>query len=61
MDRIMKIKIPDKDIDYVLSKPKGKHKRPIKPNMFFRILMRIVASFDFKKTNFKFDKIGMNG
>ena len=55
----MKIKIYDKDIDYVLAKPRAKHKRPIKPNMFFRTLMRIVASFDLKKTNFKFEKIGM--
>lgn len=55
----MKIKIHNKDLDYVLSLPKEKHKRPIKPNMFFRLLMRAVASFDLRKTHFKFDKVGM--
>lgn len=55
----MKIKIHDKDLDYVLAKPRAKHKRPIRPNMFFRILMRAVASFDLAKTHFKFEKVGM--
>ncbi len=36
-----------------------KHKRPVKPNIFFRWLMKTVSSFDLKKTNFKCDKVGM--
>ena len=56
----MNIKIYEKSIEEVLAIPKKKHKRPIRPNMFWRSLMRLVSSFDLKKTHFSFDKVGMD-
>ena len=55
----MKIKVIDKSYDDILKIKRDKHKRPIKPNMFFRTLMRVVSSPDLRKTNFKFERIGM--
>lgn len=55
----MKIKVIDKSYDEVLNMRREKHKRPQKPNMFFRTLMRLVSAPDLKKTNFKSEKIGM--
>lgn len=56
----MKIKVTDKSYDEVMSIKKQKHKRPRKPNMFFRTLMRVVSIPDLKKTNFKYERIGMD-
>ncbi|MBE6644953.1 MAG: 1-acyl-sn-glycerol-3-phosphate acyltransferase [Ruminococcaceae bacterium] len=55
----MKIKVIDKSYKEVVSKEHRKHKRPIKPNMFFRILMKLVSLPDMIKTKFKCEKIGM--
>ena len=55
----MKIKVIDKSYSDVMSQKHAKHKRPIKPNMFFRSLMRIVSAPDLHKTHFKCKKIGM--
>ena len=35
----MKIKVNEKSYDEVISKKEEKHKRPCKPNMFFRTIM----------------------
>ena len=56
---IMKIKVTDKSYDEVINIPHKKHKRPIRPNIFWRTLMRVVSSFDLKKTNFKYERVGM--
>ena len=55
----MKIKVIDKSYDEVLNIRREKHKRPKKPNMFFRTLMRVVAAPDLHKTHFKEEKVGM--
>lgn len=55
----MKIKIIDKSYSEVMAEKREKHKRPIKPNMFFRLLMRLVSVPDLHKTHFKCKKIGM--
>lgn len=55
----MKIKVIDKSYDEVLNIRREKHKRPKKPNMFFRTLMRVVAAPDLHKTHFKKEKVGM--
>ena len=49
----MKIKVIDKSYGEVMAKKREKHKRPIKPNMFFRILMKLVSLPDIIKTKFK--------
>ena len=55
----MKIKIIEKDYDKVMSLAREKHKRPKKPNMFFRTLMKVVSLPDMKKTGFKCERVGM--
>ena len=55
----MKIKVIEKDYNDVLAIRRTKRKKPKKPNMFFRMLMRFIASFDLKKTHFKYEKVGM--
>lgn len=55
----MKIKVINKSYDEVIAMKPQKHKRPKRPNMFFRALMKFVAQFDLRKTKFKYEKIGM--
>ena len=56
----MKIKVIDKSYGEVTSLKREKHKRPIKPNMFFRTLMKLVSLPNIIKTNFKCEKVGMD-
>ena len=57
----MKIKVIEKSYDEVmrLKSRRKRHRRPIKPNIFFRTLMKVVAAPDLKNANFKSEKIGM--
>ena len=58
----MKIKVKNRPYSQVIEDAKNskkKHKKPIKPNFFFRTLMRLVALPDMLATHFKYDKIGM--
>lgn len=56
----MKIKVTNKSYDEVMSLAPGKHKRPLKANMFFRTLLKLVSMLDLHKTHFKAEKIGMD-
>jgi len=56
----MKIKVTDASYESVAAKKRQKHKRPQKPNMFFRTLMRVVAAPDLRKTHFKAELVGMD-
>ena len=56
----MKIKVIDKSYGKVISSARPKHKRPIKPNMFFRTLMKLVALPDIIKTHLKCERVGMD-
>ena len=53
----MKLKTIPKSYDEVMAKPK--HRKPIRPNMFFRTLMRVVSIPDLAATDFTCEKIGM--
>lgn len=55
----MKIKVVEKSYEEVMALPKQKHKKPHRPNLFFRTLMRLVSIPDLKKTSFKFERVGM--
>ncbi len=55
----MKIKLIEKTYDEVMALPKAKHKKPHRPDIFFRTLMRLVSIPDLKKTAFSFEKVGM--
>lgn len=55
----MKIKVINKSYDEVMSIPRRKHKKPIKPNMLFRTLLKLVSAPELKKVNFSCKKIDM--
>lgn len=55
----MKIKIIEKSYDEVMAIPRTKHKKPHRPDIFFRTLMRLVSIPDLKKTHFSYEKRGM--
>ena len=55
----MKIKIIEKSYEEVMALPKAKHKKPHRPNLFFRTLMRLVSIPDLKQTSFSFERVGM--
>ncbi len=55
----MKIKAKKLDYEKVLKLPPKPHRRPKKPNILFRTLMRILSAPDLKATHFKAKKIGM--
>ncbi len=56
----MKTKVINKSYEEVMALPHNKHKKPIKPNIFFRTLMRIASIPDIIATRFKCNKIGMD-
>ena len=55
----MKLKTIPKSYDEVVAMPKPKHRKPIRPNMFFRTLLRAVSIPDLAATDFTCTKIGM--
>ena len=55
----MRIKVKKATLSEVLSLPKEKKFVPKKPSMFWRVLLKILSSFDLKKTNFRLEKSGM--
>ena len=55
----MRIKVKKSTHSEVLALPKEKKFIPKKPRLFWRILLKILSSFDLKKTNFRLEKSGM--
>lgn len=55
----MKTKVINSTYEHVLEIPRPKHKKPIKPNMLFRTLLKIVSLPDIIKTRFTYTKVGM--
>ncbi len=55
----MKIKSKNMDYEKVLALPAEPHKKPLKTNMFFRTLLKVVSAPDLLATHFKVNKIGM--
>lgn len=55
----MKIKLIKKGYKEALASRREGHHNPIKPNLFFRTLMKMVSLPDMKKTHFKVTRIGM--
>ena len=58
----MKIKVTERPYGQVIEEYKAnhRHKKPTKPNIFFRTLMRLVSLPDLIATHFKFKEIGMD-
>ena len=55
----MKLKTIPKSYDEVVAMPKPKHRKPIRPKMCFRTLLRVVSAPDLAATDFTCEKIGM--
>jgi len=55
----MKIKIKQKSYDEVLALPPAAHKKPRRQSLFWRTLLRAVATPDLAATHFRCEKIGM--
>ncbi len=55
----MKIKVRVKKYEEVLAMPAVPHKKPLRPNILFRILLRILSVTDLWATKFTCRKIGM--
>lgn len=56
----MKIKLIKKSYDEVIATPPQKRKKPIKPNILWRTLMKIAGLPDLIAVRFKCEKIGMD-
>lgn len=60
--KTMKIKVKRKSYSAVMrdyKENKKPHRKPIRPNMFFRILMRLISIPDLLATHFKCERVGM--
>ena len=55
----MKIKVTDKSYEEVMALPQEVHRKPLKPSIFFRTLLKLLSSADLKATNFHCRSIGM--
>ena len=52
----MKIKVRRTTFENVMAKPRPKHQKPNRPNIFFRTLVRLLAQIDLWQTSFTFTK-----
>ena len=55
----MKIKVKEKSYEEVLRIPRPTHKKPIKPSLFFRALLKAASASELKATSFSHREIGM--
>ena len=55
----MKIKVTDKSYEEVMALPRAEHRKPLRPSIFFRTLLKLLSSADLKATNFHCRSIGM--
>ena len=55
----MKIKIKDMKYEDVLARPVEKHKSPLRPNIAFRTLLKLLSVPELRSVNFTCRKIGM--
>ena len=55
----MKIKVTEKSYEQVLALPREDHRKPLKPSLFFRTLLKLLSAADLKATNFQCRSFGM--
>ena len=55
----MKIKVVDRTYEQVLAQPPQVHKKPKKPSLLFRTVLRVASAPDLLATHFHCEKIGM--
>ncbi len=56
----MKIKTKKLSYEKVMALPRERHKKPVKPSIFFRTLIRVVSIFDLISAKFTFTKKNMD-
>ncbi|MBQ8782450.1 MAG: 1-acyl-sn-glycerol-3-phosphate acyltransferase [Clostridia bacterium] len=56
----MKIKTTNADYESVLAMPEEAHKKPVKPNLLFRTVIRLASIPDLIATKFTYNEIGMD-
>ena len=54
----MKTSVKKMDYEKVMALPRPKHKLPRKPNMFWRVLIRVLTIFGMMGTKFKYETEG---
>ena len=55
----MKIKVTEKTYEEVIALPRAEHRKPLRPSIFFRTLLKLLSAADLKATNFHCRSIGM--
>ncbi len=55
----MKTKVKTRSFEEVSALPAVKHRRPMKPNLFFRTVLKVASVFDLMQTKFTCKKVGM--
>jgi 1-acyl-sn-glycerol-3-phosphate acyltransferase len=50
----MKIKVQEKSYDEVMALAKPKHRKPCRPSVFFRTLVRLISTLDLWKVRFRY-------
>lgn len=55
----MKIKVKKATYESVMALKPYVHKKPKRPNIFFKTLIRVISGMETKKVNFSFNEIGM--
>jgi hypothetical protein len=53
----MKTTVKNMAYEDVMALPRPKHKHPLKPNLFWRCLIRILCVFGMMGTKFKYEKV----
>ena len=56
----MKISVKHMDYDKVMSLPRYKHKNPNKPNIFWRVLIRLLTVFGMMGIKFTYETEGLD-
>lgn len=55
----MKMKVKQSTYENVMARPKARHRKPIRPNIFWRVLIRVLSQFALMSSHFTYQKHGM--
>lgn len=55
----MKMKVKHSTYEKVMSLPKARHRKPIRPNIFWRVLIRLLSQVALMSSRFTYQKHGM--
>ena len=55
----MKMKVKKSTYEQVMALPRPSHRKPMRPNIFFRVLIRVLSQFALMSSHFTYEKHGM--